>query len=205
MDERELREQMCEVGRLLWVRDLIGGGEGNMSVRMGFGRLLTTPKGRCKGLLKPEDLVTVSPDGRAIGPGSPSSEVRMHLRIMNLRPDCMAIVHAHPIVATAHGSSHEPLPEELTAEAVATLGPIARVPFAVPGTDELPDAIEPFVRDHRTFLLSNHGAVSIGEDLMDAYCRMETLERVCRMALVAKQLGSVVRLPQVAVDRLKKG
>lgn len=203
MDERALRDRMCEVGRLLWDRQLIGGTEGNMSARLSFGRLLSTPAGACKGLLKPDDLVVLNADGRVLGSGEASSEIRLHVLLMAERRDCDAVVHAHPITATAYGTSEDPLPDDLCPEAFTMLGPIARVPFAMPGTDELPRAVVPFAKDHKTFLLSHHGAVTLGSDLMDAFFRMDALERICRLALTLRLLGSQARLPKDVADRLR--
>lgn len=202
MNELQLRASLCEVGRWLWQKGLVGALEGNMSVRLGKDRLLCTPTGKNKGFLKPDDLVRIDLEGRADSNGLPSSEVRLHLECYAQRPDCQAVVHAHPPVATGMALAHETIPDNLVPEAAVVLGSVALVPFAMPGTDEMRDAIRPFLEDHKTFLLANHGAVALGSDLYDAYARMETLERVANVCLYARLLGEPRPLPNEAFDRL---
>lgn len=195
MTEVGLRTSMCEIGRRLWERGLVGAAEGNLSARLETDRLLCTPAGASKGHLGPEDLVVIDDRGRPIAGGTPSSEIKLHLAIYAARPDCQAVVHAHPPVATAFTLAGETIPDNLLPEAAYVLGPIATVPFAMPGTDEVPAAIAPYLEHHKTFLLSHHGAVVMGRDLEDAYNRMETLERIARIVLTAGLLGRPRPLP----------
>lgn len=194
---------MCEIARRLWQRGLIGATEGNLSVRLSSRQLLCTPSGVSKGHLKPKDLVAVDMRGDSKGEGIASSEIKLHTRLMALRPDCQAIVHAHPVVATAFALAGEDLPDDLLPESIAVLGSVATVPFGMPGTEEVPDAIEPLAADHKTFLLSHHGAVTLGKDLEDAYNRMETLERIARIVLVSRMLGGSKPMPDRAFAALQ--
>lgn len=193
---------MCEVGRWLWQRGLIGSLEGNMSLKLGKKELLCTPAGRNKGYLKPDDLVVVDLDGNHLRGAQPSSEIRLHLECYAQRPDCQAVVHAHPPIATGMALAHETVPDNYLPEAAVVLGSVALVPFAMPGTDEMRTAIRPYLADHKTFLLANHGAVVLGKDIYDAYSRMETLERVAAVLFYARQLDSPKPLPSEAFDRL---
>ncbi len=202
MSEPELREQMCEMGRRLWQRDLIGATEGNLSVRLSADSLLCTPSGLSKGHLQPPDLVVISLDGEVLKGSAPSSEIKLHLRIYEKRPDCMAVIHAHPPVATGFALAGESIPDNLLPEAAMVLGPVALAPFAMPGTDEAPDSIEPLLADHKTILLSHHGAVTMGNSLLDAFNRMETLERVARIVLTARVLGGAEPMPSAAFEQL---
>jgi len=203
--ERELREQMVAAGRRLWERDLVGATEGNLSCRLGD-HILCTPSGLSKGHLTPEDLVVIDHSGRSLNEIDlkPSSEIRLHLRLYREIPDAQAVVHAHPLTATAFATCGETVPVEMLPEAVVVLGTVALVPFAMPGTDELPDALTPFCRVHRTFLLANHGAATIGSTLMDAVYRMETLERVAQIIFRARQIGTPSPLPESALIRLRQ-
>lgn len=179
--------------------------------------------------MQPEDLVVIDGEGKGVGVfgcsgvglngGSsassdesntpipkhpitlpvPSSEIKLHLRILKRRPDCMAVVHAHPPIATAFSLAGEPIPDNLLPESIYVLGKVITAPFGMPGTDEVPDALDPFLQDHKTFLLSHHGAATMGNDLWDAYNRMETLERVAKMVLVARILGAPQPLPDAAL------
>lgn len=194
---------MCEVGRRLWLRNLIGATEGNFTCRLSPRQLLCTPSGASKGHLRPDDLLIIDPNGKLVrGNGEPSSEIKLHLGIYKARPDCHAVVHAHPPIATAFTVAGEDIPDDVLPESAYVLGSVVTVPFAFPGTDEVPMRLEPFLEDHKTFLLSHHGAAALGRDLWDACYRMETLERVAAVLLAAKQLGAVRPMPQTAYERL---
>lgn len=202
MSELQLRATVCEVGRRLWQRGLIGASEGNLSVRLNTKHLLCTPSGASKGHLKPDDLVVIDLKGNPVREhgARPSSEIKLHLRCYQVRKDCAAVIHAHPQTATGFALAGEEIPDDLMPEAAVVLGSVATVPFAMPGTDEVPDLLEPLLPDHKTFLLSNHGAAVLGKDLWDAYNRMETLERVARIVLTARLIAAPRPMPPKAFD-----
>ena len=201
-EEREAREAVVEVGRRLWTRGLVGGSEGNVSVRLGES-VLATPSGACKGFLAPEDLVVTDLEGYPLaGQGRPSSELRMHLRIYRLRNDVRAVVHAHPPTATGFAIAGEALDECVIPEVIATLGRVPIVPYATPSTEELPDRLAPYVASHDALLLANHGVVAYAGRLGRAIDLMESIEQAARSLLTARLLGRVQRLSQEEVDRL---
>lgn len=193
---------MCEVGRRLWQRGMVGGAEGNISVRLSQRQFLCTPSGISKGHMKPNDMVVIDSQGAAVKDGKPSSEIKLHMQIYRRRPDCVAVIHAHPPTATGFALAGEEIPDNLLPESGLILGSVVTVPFAYPGTNDVSDGIDPYLEDHKTFILSSHGAVVMGKDLYDACYRMETLERVAHTILVAKSLGNVTPLPHEAFDRL---
>jgi L-fuculose-phosphate aldolase len=191
------------VCRRLHARDLVGAGEGNVSCRLGASRLLVTPAGANKGYLAPADLVVVDLDGaRVRGRGRPSSELGMHLAAYAARPDAGAVVHAHPLTAIALTVAGLPAPNDLVPEASVVLGPIAVAPFATPGTEEVARSLAPFLPRHDVVLLERHGALALGEDLFRACDRLETLERVARVALLARLAGRCEPLPRAAVEKV---
>lgn len=197
------RAALVEVCRRLHARDLVGAAEGNVSCRLGDGRFLVTPSGVSKGHLAPEALVVVDPRGAVIeGTGRASSELRMHLAAYAARPDVEAVVHAHPITAVALTVAGVPPPNDVVAEAAVTLGEIAVAPFATPGTDEVPAALAPYWARHDVILLARHGALTLGRTLAEAFDRMETLERVARIALAARLAGGCAPLPEGAVAKV---
>jgi L-fuculose-phosphate aldolase len=202
MSELKLRAELCEIGRRLWQRGLIGAAEGNLSVRLSPQRILCTPSGLSKGHMRPNDLVVIDNRGQSVDGGAPSSEIKLHVRILAKRPDCQAVIHAHPPIATGFCLAEETIPDDLLPESAYVLGSVATVPFTMPGTDEVPDAIEPLLEDHKTFLLSHHGAVVMGRDLTDAYNRMETLERVATVILTARMLGKPKPMPERAFNAM---
>jgi len=208
---------MCEVGARLWERGLVGATEGNISARLGPNRILCTPSGICKGKMRPEDLVVIDAEGEIVSGSAntsipqypntlpkPSSEIKLHLRILRRRPDCMAVVHAHPPIATGFSVAGIPIPDDLLPESIYVLGSVATAAFCMPGTDEVPDGLEPLLERHKTFLLSHHGAATMGKDLWDACDRMETLERVAKIILVAHLLGGAMPLPPDAIDQMAR-
>ncbi|HSD18536.1 MAG TPA: class II aldolase/adducin family protein [Anaeromyxobacter sp.] len=201
--ERALRAALVEVCRRLHSRDLIGAGEGNVSVRLGPDRFLVTPSGVNKGYLAPGDLVVVDARGAVVaGRGRASTELRMHLAGYAARSDVAAVVHAHPITAVALTVAGVPPPNDLVPEAAVTLGEIAVAPFATPGTDEVPASLAPLWARHDVVLLERHGALALGRTLDEAFDRMETLERVARVALVARLAGSCEPLPAAAIEKV---
>lgn len=202
-DRRRLEDELVEIGRRLHARDLVGAAEGNLSVRLGEDRFLVTGSGLSKGHLTPADLVVVDGRGAVVsGARRASTELRMHLAAYAARPDVAAVVHAHPVTAVALTVAGAPPPSDLVPEAAVTLGPIAVAPFATPGTDEVPASLAPLLRAHDAVLLERHGAVTLGRTLTEAYERMETLERVARIAATARLLGRCEPLSPAAVDRV---
>jgi L-fuculose-phosphate aldolase len=201
--EAQLRRDVVETCRRLHARDLIGAGEGNVSCRLGQDRFLVTPSGTNKAYLRPADLVVVSASGERVrGRGRPSTELRMHLAAYRMRPEVKAIVHAHPITAVALTVAGVPPPNDLVPEASVTLGEVAVAPFATPGTDELPRALAPLLARHDVLLLERHGALALGRTLHEALDRMETLERVARIAFLARLLGRCEPLGAEAVEKV---
>lgn len=189
---RTIEEEIVEVCRNLCARGLIAGTEGNVSVRLDDDALLITPAGVTKRTVEAGQLVRVNLDGQPlVATQRPSSELAMHLRIYRRRADVRAVVHAHPPVATAFGLVGEALAEPVLPEVVLSIGPVALVPYGTPGTDALPDQMEPFLATHDAFILANHGATSLGPSLRVASARMESLEHSARILLAARLLGRV--------------
>jgi L-fuculose-phosphate aldolase len=202
MNDLKLRAEICEVGRRLWAKNLIGATEGNISVRLSSQRILCTPSGLSKGHMQPSDLVVIDNAGNPVGDGVPSSEIKLHLRILQDRKDCQAVIHAHPPIATAFTLAGEDIPDDVLPESMYVLGSVATVNFSLPGTHEVPDNLVPLIPDHKTFLLSHHGAATMGKDVWDALYRMETLERVAQMLMISKLLGKTIPMPPYAFDAL---
>jgi L-fuculose-phosphate aldolase len=201
---QEIREQMCGIGRALYERDLVGGAEGNLTSRLPDGNILATPAGAVKGWLHPDHLAVVTPDGNQVGEVSASSEIELHLRIYKEREDVTSIIHAHPIAATAFASAGKELPKGVLLEADLVLGDVPLVPFAMPGTPAMGDAIAPLLEGRKAFLLQAHGAVTVADDLPGAFVWMETLERCCRILLQAAVLGGAKPVPPEMVRWLEE-
>lgn len=203
--EDALRLALVEVGRRLYERGLVVATEGNVSVRLDDRRLLATPTGTCKGFLTPDQLVMVDLEGRRLqGEFPPSSELPLHLAIYRARSEVQAIVHAHPPIATGFAVAGIPLDRPILAEAVVLLGPVPIAQYGTPTTEELSEAVLKYIHGHNAILLANHGALALGRDLWQAYFRMETLEHVAHVTLVAHLLGKMNVLSEEDVRKLSE-
>lgn len=201
--ERHHRLAMVEFGRLLHGNGFVAATDGNLSVRLDEDRLLVTPTGMSKGRMKPSDLVVVDNRGNRIaGKRNVSSEIGMHLLIYRLRPDIHGIVHAHPPTATGFAASGMDLNRPLVCEVVVGLGEIPLARYGTPGTHELADALEPLIPGHDAILMANHGVVTCGPTLENAYMKMETVEHFAHIALVAHLLGREQPLGEKEVEKL---
>jgi L-fuculose-phosphate aldolase len=188
--EREFRRQLTRFARWMYRLGFAPGTSGNLSARLGEGRILATPTGCSKALLRPSDMVIVDPDGHLLsGTRNVTSEIGMHLAVYRGRPDVNAVVHAHPPIATGFASCGLALDAPLCAELIMTLGAIPLAPYATTGTDEVGASLQPFLHDHDAILMANHGLVTYGKDLLDAFMKMETCEHFAQVSLTARQLG----------------
>lgn len=203
-DEPQTRLDIVEVGRRLWIQGFVASNDGNISVRLGPDRLLTTPKSVSKGFMTADMMVVTDMDGvKVSGARDASSELKMHLEVYRQRPDIGAVVHAHPATATGFAVAGVPLNRAVLAEVITTLGGIPIAEYATPSTAELPAAIRDYIRAHDGLLLANHGALAVAPDLFAAYYRMETIEHFAKISLVARQLGRENLLSRDEVTRLQ--
>jgi L-fuculose-phosphate aldolase len=202
--EEQLRADICEVGRRLYARGYVASNDGNISVRLDADRLLTTPTSVSKGFMTPDMMVVTDLAGQKIsGHRSASSELLMHLAVYEARPDVQAVVHSHPPLATGFAVAGIPLDRAVLAEVVTTLGSVPIAAYATPSTAELPAAVRQFILAHDGMLLANHGALTVGKDLMSAYYKMETVEHFAHISLVARLLGREHLLSRDEVERLQ--
>ena len=205
MTFQEEREAVCRVGKLLYDRGYVAANDGNISVRVGEGRLLITPSGVSKGRMTPDMLLVTDLDGTVIeGNRHPSSEGKMHLEVYRGRPDVNAVVHAHPPVSTAFAVCRRGLETPYLSELVAGLGQVPCTPsFAMLSTEEVPQSVRPYLADHNALLLANHGALAWGGDLWEAFDRLETVEHTAKIVLNAQPLGGGIPLTEEEVVRLQ--
>lgn len=203
MAQREYRRDLVRFGRWLYRKGFTPGTSGNLSVRLPDGSILATPTGCSKYLMRSDDMVIVDIDGRQIsGTRKVTSEIGMHLAVYRARVDISAVVHAHPPIATGFACAGRALDEPLCAEAIMTLGPVPLAPYATTGTDALAASLAHLIPGHSAILMANHGAVTYGDSLLDAFLKMETVEHFANICLVAHQLGSARPLQQIAIDDL---
>jgi L-fuculose-phosphate aldolase len=196
ISETEILDGLCDIGARLHARNLLAAGDGNISARLGDGRIAITPSGVSKARLTPSDMAFLALDGGVIS-GRPSTERLMHLAIYRVCPEARCIVHAHPPTAiawtVARPELHE-LPSEGLPELILAAGRIPVVPYAMPGTEQMGQALIPFLPQHRLLLLARHGAVCWGEDLEEAYLGIERLEHVAQILKSAVELGGIASM-----------
>lgn len=201
----EAKNTIVEIGRRVWQQGWVAANDGNISCRIADDEYVCTPTGVSKGFMGVEDMIVV--DGQARkrsgGPLNPSSEIKMHFYVYNQRPDVGAVVHAHPPTATGFAVAGLALDQCVLPEMVALMGQIPLADYGLPSTDEIPQSIEPYIKNHSAVLLANHGALAWGKDLMQAYHRMETLEHFARILMVSIQLGKVNMFSKTQVKALE--
>ncbi|MBC5711884.1 class II aldolase/adducin family protein [Hungatella sp. L12] len=201
----ELREHICDICHKMWQLGWVAANDGNVSVKLPDGTFLATPTGMSKSFITPEKLVHIDQDGQVLDAPAglkPSSEIKMHLRCYKEREDVGAVLHAHPPVATGYAVANKPLDEYSMIETVIALGSIPVTPYGTPSTYEVPDRIAPYLGEHDALLLQNHGALTVGADLITAYYRMETLELFAKISLNAYLLGGAKEISRENIDCL---
>ncbi len=199
-----IKEEICQVGRLLYDRGYVVSNDGNISVRVAESEVLITPSGVSKGRMTTDMMVRTDLEGNILeGDRYPSSESKMHLMVLRKRPDVMSVVHAHPPVSTAFAIARRPLKERYLAEMVVGLGEIPVTEFAMPSTDEVPRSVEPFVMDHSAVLIANHGALSWGPSLWSAFDRLEVVEQTAKVYLYVNQLGGGTEISPAQAETLR--
>lgn len=198
-----LKREIVEVGKRVYDRGYVASNDGNISARIDNKRVLITPTGVSKGFMKTEDLIVVDYEGNSLsGTKKPSSEVFMHLQIYKDRPDVHSVCHAHPPYATGFAVAGIPLDDCVLPEVIIVLGGIPLVEYGTPGTAEFYTPVLQYLSNHDAFLLANHGALTIGKDVLSAYHKMETLEHFAHIAFVARQLGHTNVLNPGQVQKL---
>jgi len=188
--DKEVIETIIEIGKRMYMRGFVAANDGNISARVSDTEIWTTPTGSAKGFLRPEDMVKTDLDGNILeGNTRPSSELKMHLRLYRENPNICAVTHAHPPVSTAFAAAGLALDIPVIQEAVVQLGVVPLAPFALPGSIELADSVVPFCKTYNGALLENHGALSWGRDLMEAFFRLESIEHYARILMYGKIIG----------------
>ena len=200
----EAADQIVAIGRKMYEKGFVASNDGNISVRLGENEVLMTPTGVSKGALTPDMLIRLTLDGDILG-GTlrASSETAMHLRIYRENDAIMAITHAHCPAATSFAIARIPLDVPVYPESLVITGPVPVAPYATPGTQEVPDSVAPFCRRYFAVLLANHGPVTWGSSLQEAYFRLESLESFAKIYMYARfLLGKAEALTPAELEKL---
>ncbi|RKM56749.1 class II aldolase/adducin family protein [Butyrivibrio sp. XB500-5] len=205
MNEIEIKHLICDLGKRIYDRNMVAANDGNISVKLNDHEFLCTPTGVSKGFMTPEYICKVDEKGNVLEASEgfrPSSEIKMHLRVYERRPDVGAVVHAHPNFATSFAIAAKPLNKPIMPEAVIALGCVPLTPYGTPSTMEIPEAIDPYLDDFDALLLENHGALTWSVDLLSAYMKMESLEFYAELLYKSQTIGEPKEFTKEEIDKL---
>lgn len=194
MPERRL---ICELGKKMWEKGWVAANDGNLSMKAGPDRFLVTPTGVSKGAMTPDMILLVDGQGEKLDEGNPwetSSELGLHLMCYEAKAGVGGVCHAHSPAATAFACARKPLQADCLGEAVMVLGAVPCTTYARTGSSELPKAVRPHILANDAVLIANHGAVTLGRTLEEAYYAMERLEHTALVSLYTGLLGGGVPL-----------
>jgi L-fuculose-phosphate aldolase len=188
-----IKKEICAVGRKLWMRQYVDGNGGNISYRIGPNEVICTPTLVSKYDLTPEDLCMVDLTGKQIAGTRPrTSEILMHLEIYKETSEAKGVVHCHPAHATAYAITGKVPPTCIIPEFEVFVGRVAISPYETPGSPEFARTLLPYVKQHNTILLSNHGIVCWADTVTHAEWFVEVVDTYCWTLMLASQLGTPI-------------
>ena len=189
-NEKDVRGDIVEAGRRMYMRGFVCANDGNFSARISDSAVIATPSGVSKGFMTDDMLMKLDLDGNVLdGALAPSSEMKMHLAVYRRSPDIISVCHAHPPVSSTFAAAGVALDKAFLQETAVALGVIPVAKFAMPGSMELAEGAADFCIDYHGVLLENHGPVSWGNSVMQALYRMESIEYSATIAMYSKILG----------------
>lgn len=195
-EANEIKEQICDIGRRIWMREYCDGNGGNISCRIGVDRFICTPTGVSKGFMKPDMLCMVDGKGRQVaGTWKRSSEITTHLAIFHSTPEAVSVCHAHPCHAGAFAIKGMQPPPRLIPELEVFVGTVAYTPYKTPGSPEIAAEIFPLAPKHQSILMGNHGVICWGKSVEDAYFKMEITDAYCRTVILAQAIPGGAAIP----------
>jgi len=200
-----LKAQICEMGRRMWIREYCDGNGGNISCRIAPDRYICSPTGVSKGFMKPEMLCMVDGNGKQLaGTWKRTSEFMSHAAIYKSTPEAMSVAHAHPCYAGAFAVKGIQPPPRLIPELEVFVGTIAYAPYMHPGSPEMADEIFKRAPQHQSIIMGNHGVITWGKSVEDAYFKMEITDSYCRTIIHAQSLPGGVAIPAEGMSELLK-
>lgn len=205
VNEFEIKKQICDIGKRIYDRGMVAANDGNISVKLNDNEFLCTPTGVSKGFMTPEYICKVDKNGNVLQANKgfkPSSEIKMHMRVYQKRPDVGSVVHAHPSFATSFAIAGIPLTQPIMPEAVIALGCVPIAEYGTPSTMEIPDRLEKYLSYFDAVLLENHGALTWAPNLLAAYHKMESVEFYAELLYKAKMLGGPKEFDKEQIQKL---
>ncbi len=200
----DILPEIVKVCHRLYEKGFVAATDGNVSTRLPCGHFLTTRTAVNKGDIMEADILETDESGSPLDAAfKPSTELGMHLFIYHQRPDVHAVVHAHPPFATGFATAREPLRSCLFPEVIIGLGAVPLAEYATPSTAEVSESLAPYIASADAILLANHGVVTCGRDIWDAYYKMEKVEHAAQITLIARLLGGETALSEEDVLKLR--
>src|SRR5450830_321549 len=196
----ETARKLVEIAKRLYDKNMNAALGGNVSIRLGD-EIAITPAGINKGFMTEGDVVVVDMDGNKLrGNVISLFNDTTHSEIYTGRPDVNAIIHAHPRFAVGFALAHREIPDDILPEATILLGHVPCLPYVTPSTIELACEVAEGLAHRNAVLMANHGAITVGADLEEAYNRMELLEQTCMSVMYATILGGVHHIPPAEME-----
>jgi L-fuculose-phosphate aldolase len=198
------RKEVARFMRRLYSHGLTTTSGGNISLRISENLMAITPSATDKGNMKWKEVGLMTIEGENLTPDlKPSIESEMHLSIYR-KKDVNAIVHAHPTFATAFTAMKNRIEINLTAEACAILGEPLFVPYALMGTKKLAELVAKYIDKSDILLLENHGVLSVGRKMLQAFDKIEVLENAAKMTLIVEFAGNKKSLSKEKIREIEK-
>jgi L-fuculose-phosphate aldolase len=208
-EAQKLKQEICDIGRRIWMREYCDGNGGNISARLGPDRFIVTPTGVSKGFMTPDMLSLVDGKGNQLaGTWKRSSEFLTHLAIYHNAPDAVSVCHAHPCHAGAFAIKGMQPPPRLIPELEVFVGTVAMAPYRTPGSPEMAESVAPLAAKHQSIIMGNHGVICWGKSVEDAYFKMEITDAYCRTVILAQAIPGSSAIPAEGMSdliNLKKG
>ncbi len=184
-----VKKEMAYFMRRLYKRGLTSALGGNISLRY-EDLILITASQTDKGRVTPAEICETTIDGQPLNPKiKVSTDLALHVAIYAARPEVTAIIHAHPPIALAHAVTHSSVNTRLTSESWMMLGQPAFADYSIPGSEKMAEQAVSAIGQAKVVLLKNHGALSVGNSLIQAFDRMDVLENTARIQLYAHLIG----------------
>jgi len=205
----KLKQQVCDIGRRIWMREYCDGNGGNISCKLATDRYICTPTGVSKGFMTPDMLCMVDGNGKQLaGTWKRTSEFLSHAAIYKSTPEAVSVCHAHPCYAGAFAIKGMQPPARLIPELEVFVGTVAYAPYMTPGSPEMADEIFKRAPKHQSIIMGNHGVITWGKSVEDAYFKMEITDSYCRTIIHAQSLPGGAAIPAEGMSellRLKQG
>jgi L-fuculose-phosphate aldolase len=199
------KKKLVEICHKVYAKGFVAAYDGNISARTSNNTILITRSGICKGDVREKDIIEIDLNGKPIsGNQKISTEHKIHLYVYKKRIEINAVVHCHPVYATIFALLGQGLEKHYLPEVLLTFGKVPVCKYATPSTKDVAKSLEPYINYSWAMLLENHGAITLGKSLDDAYFRMEKLEHAAKIIYLAKLLGKPRELSKNNINDILK-